>query len=152
MGLTLAQFDRLPADERALRIERWNVKRATCPDCGNPIAECSDPDILWYPYRRVCYATMNREGAGDAYAALHGEDAAYHDGTFTDWGKVRSADHPYSAMAGVSIGVAKTDLAPWDDFTTNRDASPVRSVAEQAPGEQDDADPSGGDGQGPDED
>lgn len=130
MGLTLAQFDRLPADERALRIERWNVKRATCPDCGNPIAECTDPNILWYPYRRVCYATMEREAASDAYAALHGEDAAFHNGTFTSWSKTRSAAHPYSAMAGVSIGVAKTDVAPHDLFTTDRDASPVRPPAE----------------------
>lgn len=131
-------------------IERWIVKRETCPDCGNLLSECTDPKRIWYPYRRVCYATMEREAAVDAYAALHGEDAAYHDGTFTSWAKVRSDGHPYSAMAGVSIGVAKRDLAPWDLFTTKRDASPAQSVAEQAPGEQDDANDSGGDRGGSD--
>lgn len=120
-----------------MRIERWNLKRSTCPDCGNPLSECADPKRVWYSYRRICYATMEREAASDAYVALHGEDAAFHDGTFTSWVKVRSAEHPYSAMAGVSIGVARQDLAPHDKFTTDRDASPIASVAEQSPREQD---------------
>lgn len=86
-----------------------------------------DPKRVWYPYRRVCYATMEREAAAEAYTSLHDEDAAYHDGTFTNWAKKRSAEYPYAAMAGVSIGVAKVDLAPHDEFTTQVDASPVES-------------------------
>lgn len=82
---------------------------------------------------------MEREAAADAYAALHGENAAYHDGTFTSWAKVRGPGHPYSAMAGVSIGVAKSDIAPHDAFTTERDASPVKSVAQESPDQQRDA-------------
>lgn len=92
---------------------------------------------------------MEREAAIEAYAALHGEDAAWHDGTFTRWSKSRSAEFPYPALAGVSIGVAATDIAPHDQFTTRRDASPFASVAQQAPGEQHDADAGSGEGQQP---
>ncbi len=86
--------------------------------------ECSDPDRTWYPYRRVCFATMEREAAQAAYESLHGEHAGWHDGTFTSWVGVRSAEYPYSATSGVAIGVAPRDLSPHDDFTTDRDASP----------------------------
>lgn len=95
---------------------------------------------------------MEREAASVAYEALHGASAAWHDGTFTSWAKDRSPEHPYPASAGMSIGVAKRDLAPHDLFTTDRDASPIASVAEQAPGEQDDPDASSGDGQDADQD
>lgn len=128
-----------------MRIERWAVKRTACPDCGNPITECSDLNQRWYSYRRVCGAAMEREAASAFYGALH-EDAPFHDGTFQSWAKERSRSHPYKYDEGVSIGVAKRDLAPHDLFTTKPDASPTVSVAEQAPGEQDDPDASGGDG------
>ena len=85
---------------------------------------------------------MEREAAAAAVASLRGEDANYHDGTFTSWAKERSASHPYPAGAGEAIGVADRDLTPWDEFTTKRDASPVPPsdlLAEQAPGEQDEA-------------
>ena len=100
---------------------------------------CSNPNRTLYPFRRICYATMEREAAEAAYQALHGEKAGWHDGTFTSWAAERSPSHPYPAMAGVSIGVAATDLTPWDRFTTQRDASPVPpSVSgEQAPRQQD---------------
>lgn len=83
---------------------------------------------------------MEREAAQEAYTSLHGEDAAWHDGTFKRWSKSRSDEFPYAAGSGVSFGVADVDLAPWDRFTTERDASPERpSVAEQSPGHEDEA-------------
>lgn len=96
----------------------------TCPDCGNPVEGCSDPERPWFPWRRVCYATMEREAADAMYAALH-EDVPFHDGTFTSWAKDRSHKHPYRFSEGVTIGVASTDLAPHDLFTTEKNASPV---------------------------
>lgn len=135
--MTLAEFDRLPDDERDLWIVDWQTRRFECSDCGRPIDECSDPERKFYPFRRICYATMEREAAAAALAALR-DEAHFHDGTFTSWAKERSDSHPYPSGAGESIGVADADLAPWDEFTTKRDASPVPpSVDEQAPGEQD---------------
>lgn len=124
----MAQFDRLPPAERDYWVTEWQIKRETCPDCGNPLSECSDPERKWYPYRRVCYATMEREAAEVAYSTLHGADtdAQWHNGTFASWSKERSAAHPYSASSGMSIGVADRDLAPWDKFTTEVDASPIQ--------------------------
>lgn len=135
----MGQFDRLPSAERDYWITRWEMQRLTCPDCGNPLKECSDPERAWYPYRRICYATMELKAAEAAYGALH-ENLGYHDGTFTSWAKDRGDEHPYAANSGVAIGVAKRDVAPHDKFTTERDASPLRSVAEQAPSKQDEAD------------
>lgn len=85
---------------------------------------------------------MEREAAQAALGALRGEDAKWHDGTFTSWRKDRSASHPYPAGAGEYVHVADVDVAPWDEFTTKLDASPVPPsdlLAEQAPGEQDEA-------------
>ena len=102
------------------------MTRLECPDCGLPLEVCSDPKRKFYPFRRICYATMEREAAEAAYDALHnGEKAGWHDGSFTSWVDERSKSHPYPARAGVSTGVAETDLAPWDHFTTKRDASPI---------------------------
>ena len=139
--MTLAEFDRLPEAERDMWVADWQIDRLECRDCGRPVAECSDPKRKFYPYRRVCYATMERDAAQAAYSDLHGEDAGWHDGTFTRWAAERSAAFPYSASSGVSIHVADADVAPWDDFTTNRDASPIepKSLPEQAPREQDNA-------------
>ena len=71
---------------------------------------------------------MEREAAAAAYQALH-QEQGYHDGTFTRWAAERSAAYPYPAMAGVSIGAAANDLAPWDTFTTEVDASPAGPVS-----------------------
>lgn len=135
--MTLAQFDRLPESERGYWIADWQLAELECSDCGRPVSECSDPARKFYPFRRICYATMEREAADAAYQALHDEEsgAAFHDGTFTRWAGKRSASHPYAANAGVTIGVADRNLAPWDRFTKDRDASPVEpSVgAEQSP-------------------
>ncbi|HEY9353474.1 MAG TPA: hypothetical protein VIP28_09500, partial [Nocardioides sp.] len=124
LGLTLAEFDRLPADERELWIARRERDRETCKHCGNPISECSDPETDYYPFRFVCYATMEREAANAAYADLH-EDAPFHNGTFTSWAKERSKRHPYRYNDGVTITVAGHDPTPWDKFTTEVNASPA---------------------------
>lgn len=118
----MAQFDRLP--ERDYWIAEYERKRLECP-CGRPVAECSDPNRKWYPFRTICYATMEREAAAAALADLRGDTANYHDGTFADWAPKRSDEHPYPAGAGESIGVADRDLAPHDHFTTDLEASPI---------------------------
>ena len=127
--MTLAQFDRLPESERDYWLADWQIAELECRDCGRPVSECADPMWSFYPFRRICYATMEREAADAAYAALHDQDsgAMFHDGTFTSWAAKRSPSHPYAATAGVTIGVADRDLAPWDRFTKDRDASPVAS-------------------------
>jgi len=89
---------------------------------------------VWYPYRRICYATMAREAAQASYRRLH-KDLEWHDGTFTRWAKEPSAEFAYHIDAGVHIGVSRTDLAPWDKFTTERDASPL-VADEQAPSDE----------------
>lgn len=85
---------------------------------------CTDHKRRLYPYRAVCYASMEREAAAAMYAELHKAEP-YHDGTFTNWSKNRSLEHPYHFNEGVRIRVAERDLAPHDAFTTQADASPV---------------------------
>lgn len=137
--MTLAQFDALPEAERGYWIADWQLSRLEC-DCGRPVEECSDPARKFYPYRRVCFATMEREAAQAAYRDLH-EERPWHDGTFTSWAAKRSASHPYPFDAGVQIGVADTDVAPWDHFATKRDASPV--APDDALGDREEADDAG---------
>ena len=94
---------------------------------------------------------MEREAAAAAVASLRGEDANYHDGTFTSWAKERSASHPYPAGAGEAIGVADRDLTPWDEFTTKLDASPIppsTSEGEDSDDPDDDGDRQDGPGVG----
>ena len=135
--MTLAQFDQLPESERDYWLADWQIAELECRDCGRPVSECADPKRSFYPFRRICYATMEREAADAAYAALH-EDLPFHDGTFTSWSAKRSTSHPYHFRSGVTFGVADRDVAPWDRFTTDRDASPVDPSlrAEQSPGQQ----------------
>ena len=136
----MAQFDRLPEAERDLWLAKWQASRLECPDCGRPMAECSDPERDWYPYRRICYATMERAAAEAAVSALRGENANYHDGTFTDWVKARSSSHPYPAGAGEFINVSDRDLAPWDNFTRDLEASPVQQAEPDEAGDKRDGD------------
>lgn len=67
---------------------------------------------------------MTRAAAIALYGDLH-EAAPYHDGSFTSWSKERTRSHPYKYDEGVSIGVAETDFAPDDMFTTEVDAKPA---------------------------
>lgn len=109
----------------------------TCPTCKGPLDRCSHSATVWYPQRRICYAERERAAAERAYERLH-KDAPYHDGTYQSWAKEASDSHPYHFSDGVTIGVAPTDLNPGDEFTTDRDASPVGG-AEQADGDDDQA-------------
>lgn len=104
-------------------MERDRLERERCKDCSRPAEECSDAERRFYPFRSVCYATMEREAAAAAYAALH-EDEPYHDGSFTSWAEKRSRTHPYHALEGVKFGVADADLSPEDKFTTDPHARP----------------------------
>lgn len=123
--MSLAQFDRLDDDERGLWLASWQRKHETHDECGLPYAECGDPERLFYPVRFVCYASMEQAAARGRYDDLHA-GKPFHDGTWRSWSEKRSASHPYRYDDGVHISVASSDLAPWDDFTTNRSASPVR--------------------------
>lgn len=58
--------------------------------------------------------------------AVRGEHK-FHNGDFTAWSEVRTEAFPCPAGAGETIGVASYDIAPWDEFTTELDASPVQS-------------------------
>lgn len=82
---------------------------------------------------------MEAIAAQAAYDDLH-EAEPYHNSTFRSWSKTRTKSHPYFYSAGVTIGVADRDLSPDDPFTTERDASPHGSVAQEPPGDEDEAD------------
>lgn len=149
--MSLADFDRLGA-ERDLWVGRYEREQVTCKECGRPIAECADHERTFYPFRRVCYATMEREAAEAAYAARH-EDKPWHDGTFTSWSKERSDSHPYRFDSGVMIGVADHDLTPWDYFTTRESASPIPPGSDEVDPDVDEGtedDQPGDDAGGPD--
>lgn len=83
---------------------------------------------MHYPLRLICYPSMEREAAHAAYEALHRE-LPWHDGTFQSWAKERSSSHPYHFTHGVRVSVSDEDLAPWDTFTTERNASPLRPAS-----------------------
>lgn len=106
-------------------MARWEKQQLTCPECNRLREVCSDHERTFYPHRSVCYASMETEAAQAAYDALH-EKRPWHDGTFASWSEKRDAGHPYHYTHGVRIGVAETDLAPWDAFTTVEHASPVK--------------------------
>lgn len=119
----MAEFEALPESERDLWVARWEIGAEKCGSCGRPRVECGDKHRRFYPQRRVCFATMEREAAEARYRRLHeGENrAGWHDGTFTSWAKNADADHPYHFMHGVTIWVADQDLAPDDDFLSEPD-------------------------------
>jgi len=77
---------------------------------------------------------MEIVAARAAYERLH-EEMPFHDGTFTRWGKTRSASFPYGHSDGVEVGVADEDLAPWDEFTTKVAASPIAHEGEPGQGQ-----------------
>lgn len=121
----MAEFDRLPRAEAELWAARHERSEAACSDCGRPLAECSDSTLTHYPFRRVCYVSMNLEAAGAAYDELHKKNP-WHDGTFKSWREERSDSHPFHYTHGVKFGIADRDVAPWDTFTTDTYASPER--------------------------
>lgn len=110
--------------ERELRIADWQARRSIHKVCGFRFDECGDHERAFYPFRQVDYAELERISAGYRYAQLH-EKEPYHDGTFGRWAEDRSLEFPFHYSDAVTIGVALTDVAPWDLFTTQRNASPI---------------------------
>jgi hypothetical protein len=101
-----------------------------CPDCGQPLNECTDPDRDLFAYRRICNVTMVQKAAEADYQALH-KDRPYHNGDFTDWSATRSSKHPFHFEWAVTIGVAPVDVNPHDEFRAVEKQSPY------APSEED---------------
>lgn len=126
MGLTAAEYYALPESERDWWVARHQreVERHTC---GHPRSVCSDPKLLWYPQRTVCYPAMEREAAAAKYARLH-QDAQWHDGSFTSWSTQPDVSHPYHRDHGVTIWVAKKDYSPDDDFLRGPSLAPPDGV------------------------
>jgi hypothetical protein len=67
---------------------------------------------------------MARSAAESTYRRQH-EKRPWHNGTFTSWVEHPSKSHPYYMDVGLRFAAAQTDLAPWDDFMTNPNASPL---------------------------
>lgn len=81
---------------------------------------CSDPEVVWYPQRRICRSTMEAAAAQRLYDQLHSEETGrvFHDGTFTEWALKPSPFTPYRYDDGVSIHAAPVDTNPEDQFLT----------------------------------
>lgn len=105
----------LSTDDRDFWIADQEIERDACPDCGGDQTVCADPDVVWYPYRKVCQATMSTMAAARRFALLH-EKQPYHDGFFASWAEKASLSHPFHFDDGVRIGVALFDIDPDDDF------------------------------------
>lgn len=120
----MAAFDKLPVAERDLWVAEWVRKRETHQECGHPFEVCSDPERVWYPFRSVCYASEAQSVARAQFDALHA-DRPFHDGTRQRWSDKWSREFPFRYDDGTHIDVALTDVAPFDLFTTRKNASPV---------------------------
>lgn len=58
---------------------------------------------------------------------LH-EDAPWHDGKFRVFAEKFSPRTPWHVKDGLTIYLAETNEQPWDEFTTEKHASPWESV------------------------
>lgn len=58
-------------------------------------------------------------------AELH-KDAPYHDGSFEHWAKEPSIQYPFRWDDGTRFYMARVDEAPWDEWTTDANASPIQ--------------------------
>jgi hypothetical protein len=94
---------------------------------------CGDSETTFYPQRDICYADMERAAAAWKYERLHGDESSrrFHDGTFKNWSRERSAAFPYAHDDGVTIWVATEDLNPDDNFLDGGDR-PSPSDANQS--------------------
>lgn len=79
----------------------------------------------------MCQPAAQLAAAKRLYDLLH-EDAPYHNGAFERWRKEPDRDSPFHYWDGVTIWLSPVELAPDDQWL-----SP--SVAEQAPGDEDEA-------------
>jgi hypothetical protein len=53
-------WDDLPDEKRELLLA---YDEMVCPQCGNLVADCSDPTRDWHPRTSVCWASATREWA-----------------------------------------------------------------------------------------
>lgn len=62
------------------------------------------------------------------FTELHTEKSGrvFHDGTYQGWVKEFDPAHPFRYDDGTRFYMAASDVAPWDEFTTDPDASPVK--------------------------
>lgn len=76
---------------------------------------------------------MESEAAKAKYSRLH-EERQWHNGNGTSWAAKGSDEHPFHRDHGTTIGVADTDLKPWDLFTT-RETAPFEQTSVDEPEE-----------------
>lgn len=88
--------------DRERVFDAWDDAQERCPDCGRPLEECSTPPEALYPFRRVCYVTAAREVAQRRWEKLIEKAPADANG--------------FKPGDGVTIGVAKVEIHPDDDF------------------------------------
>ena len=102
---------------------------------GGPFDECPDGKRDWFPQRRVCWPAAELAVAERTFDHLH-KDAPWHDGSFQVWRKEFSPETPWHYKDGTTLYLSEVDENPDDHFLTDKLASPLGSVAEQAPGDE----------------
>lgn len=95
----------------------FEAERLVCPECGNLLEDCRDPDKAgdWFPQRSVCYAAMNRSAANRRYDDKH-KDKPFHDGRFQAFAKDAGKGAPFHVRDGVTVWTSAVDYAPDDRF------------------------------------
>lgn len=71
----------------------------------------------------VCWPAAQLEAAKRQYSLLHKKEP-YHDGSFKFWSKEPTPFTPFHFMDGVRLRMSPIELAPWDQWTTDENASP----------------------------
>lgn len=78
------------------------VHDEVCPSCGNLRSVCSNPDVTWFPQRRICYSKAAQALTVRRVQARHERNQP---GT--------ELLHPTD---GMSVWMSDLDLTPDDDF------------------------------------
>lgn len=62
------------------------------------------------------------------HTELHSEESGnvYHDGTFQNWSPKATPRTPFRFDDGVRFFMSPVELAPWDEWTTDVNASPIK--------------------------
>ena len=81
---------------------KWLDALERCPDCGNLIEVCSDPNLAAYPQRRVCLVTAARTAAQRRFDEQNRDAQPDQQGLLPG--------------DGVTVWVSLTDDNPDDDF------------------------------------
>lgn len=96
--ITPAQWRELDDADRDLMIAHHDL---VCSSCGNLRSVCSDPNVVGYPQRAMCYFTAIRDLTVRRVHAKHKKEP----GT--------EGLHPTD---GMGVWVSDQDLTPDDDF------------------------------------